>query len=440
MKNLKREILFTLLFITIGIAVVTTNVAVNMSTPIASNTDDFLVYFSDVKVNGTQDLSLVRNEKQLVFAGEFSAVGDKKVISYDVTNASQNYDANITINCTKSNDYLIINNSFDTDNVLGARSTRTGTLSVELKNAVSEEILQDVTCTIEANAVEKENISNADVSLPVQGPYSVGTEVVIGEEKFNVVESTDETVTLLAQYPLDSNYRQDSSTTIFTNLHDFAEYYDYDIDSSVKELDIQLYDEFFKIYVNEYASYIKTITGDLSLKGDLITLKQLKNLGCTITDDYSDDGNLTCLGSKNYSWLVKEFFWYTKSLSPSSGEVWRVGLNSGDSNGKLYDSSYGWNNGASSIRPLIIISKDYFGKDIISFTIDSNVYYAYEGMYWSEWVNSPFNTAGYFIEEDERNFHVTLNGGGYVVNDSPTVDTILKNGYEYVSYEAGWKA
>ena len=77
MKNLKREILFTLLFITIGIAVVTTNVAVNMSTPIASNTDDFLVYFSDVKVNGTQDLSLVRNEKQLVFAGEFSAVGDK---------------------------------------------------------------------------------------------------------------------------------------------------------------------------------------------------------------------------------------------------------------------------------------------------------------------------------------------------------------------------
>ena len=46
MNNLKREILFTLLFITIGIAVVTTNVVVNMSTPITSNPDDFLVYFS----------------------------------------------------------------------------------------------------------------------------------------------------------------------------------------------------------------------------------------------------------------------------------------------------------------------------------------------------------------------------------------------------------
>ena len=145
MKELKREILFVLLFMVIGIAAVTTNVVIDMSTPINQNPDDFLVYFSDVKVNGTQDLTLVRDETKLVFDGEFSAVGDKKIISYDVTNASKDYDANITINCTKSNDYLIINNSFDTDNVLGARSTRTGTLSVELKNAVSEEILQDVT-------------------------------------------------------------------------------------------------------------------------------------------------------------------------------------------------------------------------------------------------------------------------------------------------------
>ena len=187
MKKTKFMIGFVLLFMVIGIAAVTTNVIVNMSTPINQNPDDFLVYFSDVKVNGTQDLSLVDSETKLNFYGDFTAVGDKKVISYDVTNASQNYDANIIINCTKSNDYLIINNSFDTDNSLSARSTRTGTLSVELKNAVSEEILQDVTCTIEASAVEKENISNADVSLPVQGPYSVGTEVVIGEEKFNVV-------------------------------------------------------------------------------------------------------------------------------------------------------------------------------------------------------------------------------------------------------------
>ena len=51
------------------------------STPIASNPDDFLVYFSDVKVDGVQDLSLVRSESSLVFTGEFSAVGNKKEIT-----------------------------------------------------------------------------------------------------------------------------------------------------------------------------------------------------------------------------------------------------------------------------------------------------------------------------------------------------------------------
>ena len=59
MKELKREILFVLLFMVIGIAAVTTNVVIDMSTPINQNPDDVLVYFSDVKVNGTQDLTFL---------------------------------------------------------------------------------------------------------------------------------------------------------------------------------------------------------------------------------------------------------------------------------------------------------------------------------------------------------------------------------------------
>ena len=156
MKKTKFMIGFTLLFMLIGIAAVTTNVIVNMSTPINQNPDDFLVYFSDVRVNGTQDLSLVENEQKLVFNGEFTAVGDKKVISYDVTNASKNYDAEILIDCTESTTYLNITNVFDVKNVLSARSSRTGTLTIELANAVSEEVSQDVTCTITANAVERD--------------------------------------------------------------------------------------------------------------------------------------------------------------------------------------------------------------------------------------------------------------------------------------------
>lgn len=62
MKKLKILILFIILAITVGIAAVSSNLLINGSTPIAINPDDFLVYFSGVLVDGTQDLSLVQSE------------------------------------------------------------------------------------------------------------------------------------------------------------------------------------------------------------------------------------------------------------------------------------------------------------------------------------------------------------------------------------------
>ena len=44
-----------MLFIVVGIAAVTSNLIINGNTSIASNPDDFLVYFSDAKIGGAQD-------------------------------------------------------------------------------------------------------------------------------------------------------------------------------------------------------------------------------------------------------------------------------------------------------------------------------------------------------------------------------------------------
>lgn len=169
MKSLKYQIFFSLLFITIGIAAVTTNLIVNVSTPITSNQDDFLVYFSDVKLNGVQDLSLLKNEKKITFNSQFSAVGDKTTINYDVTNASKNYDAKISISCTESNSYLKVTNTFDEKNNLTARSTKTGNLTVELINAVSSENNYEIQCTITGSAVERDTLKTEEI----QGPYQL---------------------------------------------------------------------------------------------------------------------------------------------------------------------------------------------------------------------------------------------------------------------------
>lgn len=168
MKKMKFVIGILIIFIVTGFASVTTNLIINGTVNVLKNPDDFLVYFSDVKVNGTQYISLVESETKLIFKSEFTAVGDKKIISYDVTNVSKNYDASITISCTESTSYLTINNSFDVANNLGARSTRTGTLTIELANAVGEEVTQDVTCTISANAVERTSQASGDVSAPFE--------------------------------------------------------------------------------------------------------------------------------------------------------------------------------------------------------------------------------------------------------------------------------
>jgi hypothetical protein len=272
MKKFKYEILFIILFMSIGIAAVSSNLLINGSTPIAGNPDDFSVYFSNVFVNGTQDLSLVKSETSLVFTGEFSAVGDKKEITYDVTNASINYDADIDITCTQSTEYLTITNSFDTDSYMSARSTRTGVLSITLsKSYTGTDLTQDIICTISASAVESASQGSGDVAGPVENKLSIGDEIAIGDEKFNIINIGDDTITMLAQYNLGTDYRQSSAQKSVI----FADKYGWEYTPGSKEIDIQTWSTNPKTYVNAYVEYLKEELGDDTVTGDLITLKDL---------------------------------------------------------------------------------------------------------------------------------------------------------------------
>ena len=61
-------------------------------------------------------------------------------------------------------------------------------------------------------------------------------------------------------------------------------------------------------------------------------------------------------------------------------------------------------------------------------------------MYWSEWVNSSYNTGGFRIYEDEWNFHVidSMNSS-YLVNEDPTCDSVIQNGSSYFERYWGWE-
>ncbi len=608
MRRLKYLICFILLFLLIGFATVSISLGINGNVNVLSDLDDFNVYFSNVLVNGEQDLLLVKNERKLEFEFDLREIGSTYTITYDVTNASSVFDASLSINCTNGDDLLSVVNVFDIS-TLAAKTTRTGNLTLKkLKpNLNATTTTYSVSCSIRASAISRDSNASGDVSAPLQPVViKTGDVISIAGENFNVISQTEDTVTMLAQYGLGTNYRQnsldytatgsvsnvlmgtgwgkptvateidletyspnvvlyienyidflkenldtvsisgtlitlndlkelgctisddyntdsmscvnsdyaswliinqywltrsadsrysnefyaitysgsvlssdvggrgavrptitiskelakkyllkkynvgdfvvlgnekfnvirDNGTTLtmfaqynlgtdykqstISSFVDFSETRGWEYTPGPKEIDIQSYDGAAKTYVNEYFNYLKEQTGANDLNVDLITLKELKNLGCTINDDYSyhgSDENSSCQDSEYFDWLFVGQYWWTKSaVNNDNIRVWTV-LVDGLLVAVYNDLGFIENVG---IRPVVTISKNYINMEKVSFIIADNVYYAYKGMTIKDWINSSFNTDGYYYSSD---YLYNSSGTKYVNVDSSTLIT-----------------
>lgn len=367
MKKTKYLIGFLLLFMIVGFAAISVTLSIRGTTRVAATLDDFKVYFSNVLIDGEQDFSVVRNETELYFDILIEEVGDTHNIVYDVTNGSKYYDAQLSINCTTSNEYLNIVNNIDTSTNLLSKETRQGTLSLTKIKTIASDTTQDntITCKLTATPVERNSVNNNSPATPVD-PYYIGREVSIGNERFNIISWDNETVTMLAKYNLGTDYRQNTTMNLVT-------FYDannnFDISNGPKEIDLQTLTLDATTYINEYASYLQNETGHINISGNLITLSDLKKLGCTIQDDYSWTGNETCANSPYKEWLITEQYWWTRSIV-SSGTYdgcyrtpWYVNTKNSYNQYNLGDSTY--EEGcmlisSASIRPTITISKELY--------------------------------------------------------------------------------
>ena len=353
MTNIKKLIPIILLFIVVGLAIVTTTLGTEGTTPIASNPDDFNVYFSKALVNGVEDQNAIYDSTAINYTKTLINIGENYTIEYDVTNASKQYDAAISVNCTAGDEYLSVTNSFDTS-TLPARTTRTGTLVVKKtkSNSSINEKNYTITCELIAHAVEKDSLTETDIPTNLEGTYSIGEEITIGTEKFNIIKIEYSTVTMLAQYNLGTDYRQseESNGVLFANNGGWA------YSPGPKDIDIFLWSTNPKTYINEYVTFLQSETGDTTITGNLITLAELGTLGCTINEDYSYSDGLTCVKSSNASWLLNEQNWWIRSALPNDSiGVWWM-----NDNGNLYN--YTFTNVYKGIRPTITISKETLDK------------------------------------------------------------------------------
>ena len=288
------------------------------------------------------------------------------MLDYDVTNSSKQYDAKLTMNCTGGNEYLTVVNSFDTANNLLATDTRRGKLTLTLAKSYSGADMDvKIVCTLGANAVERNSEATGTPKDPVavckweyedldeSGSLTIGDRYAKCEDAFYVTDVNNENVELLTAAPLTGEYRQAGSD----------EYEDYVFfwgngfgippwprPSDTFDIDIRKYSSDNIIpYIDEYVDYLKNLTGDNTITGDLINLPRLLELGCDMTSH-------SCSTSPYVSWInlgVDKMWWTKTGIDWDYGNVYSVREDN------IFDTvtSFGHSEQAS-VRPIITISRD----------------------------------------------------------------------------------
>ena len=312
----KKTLLVALLLMAVGFAAVTTTLLINGTSVLKKNTDDFKVYYSNAKVNGIEDSSVVVDDTHLSFKTTLDTLGQTYVLDYDVTNSSKNYDSKLTMNCTGGNEWLTVVNTFNTTDNLSATDTRSGKLTLTLaKSYTGNDLDVEIECTINANAVERNSMAAGTPAAPVQPKsYKIGDEIQIADEKFNIIAIEDENLKVLAKKGLDSNYRQ-SDTPELMQFATEQSWEPHNVDIDIFSTNGQI-----PVYVNGYLNYLKSETGLENLSGDLIKANQFISLGC----EY-DEGKTTisCVSSEHLNWLnIDQNYWVATSGNASSNFVW----------------------------------------------------------------------------------------------------------------------
>ena len=197
---------------------------------------------------------------------------------------------------------------------------------------------------VQSNKTTGISVPGKGIVQIVNGDFdTVGSEVCIGEECFNVISSTTDTVTMLAKYNLGRNNMQ----TPTIDYNDYYVAYTFDtvtpykllIEEGANELDTNSLnrvghnwgleapagdDEEYDgiVLLEDYLSYLKTSLGDSTISIRNISVIELLNLGCTGMDknynlsvnEYGGYIYPTCINSPYKDMLFNGQNWYTSTV------------------------------------------------------------------------------------------------------------------------------
>ena len=162
----KSMLIVAIILMSIGFAAISTTLIINGNAKVSENQDDFSVIFTAASIDGKDVYSTVvdATKKTITFAtSDLKTLNQTSVLTYEVTNNSSNYDANVTVTCVPKGGttakYTSIKNKLENDatKVL-AKTSLNGTLTVTLNKTSTEEVREEYACTLEFNAVERDTL------------------------------------------------------------------------------------------------------------------------------------------------------------------------------------------------------------------------------------------------------------------------------------------
>jgi len=168
----KSMLIIAILLMSIGFAAISTTLIINGNANISENNEDFSVIFTAASIDGKDVYSTIVDgtKKTITFTtSELKTLNQTSVLTYEVTNNSSNYDANVTVTCVPKTGttakYTSIKNKLENDaTVVKAKSSVNGTLTVSLDKVATESVTEEYTCKLEFNAVERDTLASS-------GPY-----------------------------------------------------------------------------------------------------------------------------------------------------------------------------------------------------------------------------------------------------------------------------
>ena len=196
----KSMLIVAIILMSIGFAAISTTLIINGNAKVSENNEDFSVIFTAASIDGKDVYSTVVDDTKKIITFETSdlkTLNQTSVLTYEVTNNSSNYDANVTVTCVPKDGttakYTSIKNKLENDaTVVKAKETLNGTLTVTLNKTATESVTEEYTCKLEFNAVERDTLGVELTQFQKDSWTTIAANVKSGNtSKYNVGDTKE---------------------------------------------------------------------------------------------------------------------------------------------------------------------------------------------------------------------------------------------------------